>query len=364
MLKGTKVHTIKLNNTYPNTKTKVYSYNLLALYTPRKLYSFDYSHVGNRCKTINMSSINYLFVALLMMLPFSARLSAQTPSDAIMMEARQACVLLEYNYGRFDQYWEGKFLRENHTIATVNRNTFVPMAAIGILDQLNFYVGVPHIRTESSDPNGGKFARTIGFQDLSVAMKYRFLHKEKNKSIFSLLGTVGFSTPLTNYLPDYMPYSIGLGAPELSYRAIAQNQWKNGLYLRGGAAYLWRGYAEAEREYYYNNGSYYTPWMDVPNAVTVDAAIGLWVLSDALQLELSYFGSKSTSGDDIRSYNAPQPTNDIGADRVGIFAHYYFSGMKGLGLIGYHHRVVNGRNAAKINVAGIGVNYVFNYLKK
>ena len=157
-----------------------------------------------------------------------------------------------------------------------------------------------------------------------------------------------------------MPYSLGLGAPELSYRAIAQYQWNTGLYLRGGVAYLWRGYAEAEREYYYNNGSYYTPWMDVPNALTIDATLGFWMFSKALQMELSYFGSKSTSGDDIRSYNAPQPTNDIEMDRLGVFAHYYFPNVDGLGFVAYHNRVVNGRNAAKISTTGIGVTYQFN----
>lgn len=305
-----------------------------------------------------------LFTALLVMMFYYTSLWAQTSSDAIMMEAEQACVLLEYNYGSFDQYWEGTLLRENQTIATVKRNTVMPMLVVGILDKLNFFVGVPYIKTESSDPNGGKFAGASAFQDLSVAVKYRILNKLKEKGTFSVLGTVGFSTPITNYLPDYMPYSLGLGAPELSYRGIAQYQWKNGLYLRGAAAYLWRGYAKAEREYYYNNGSYYTTWMDVPNAVTFEGVVGLWTLNNSLQLELNYLGSNSTSGDDIRSYNAPQPTNNIDMDRVGIFAHYYFPSIKGLGVVAYHNRVVNGRNAAKMNSTGVGLTYFFNYRKK
>ncbi|WP_367389251.1 transporter [Lewinella sp. LCG006] len=308
--------------------------------------------------------MRYLVSLFLGLLSPSLFLSAQTPSDALMMESKQACVLLEYNYGSFDQYWEGGLLRENQTIATVKRNTVMPMIAVGIWDKLNFYLGVPYIKTESSDPNGGKFAGASGLQDLSAAIKYQVLNIEGGKGTFSAFATIGFSTPVSNYLPDYMPYSLGLGAPELSYRAITQYQWNNDLYIRGGLAYLWRGYAEAEREYYYNNGSYYTPWMDVPNALTIDATLGFWMLSNSLQMELSYFGSKSTSGDDIRSYNAPQPTNNIDMDRLGIFAHYYFPNLEGLGIVAYHNRVVNGRNAAKISTTGIGVTYQFNYLKK
>ncbi|PSR15266.1 MAG: transporter [Bacteroidetes bacterium] len=305
-----------------------------------------------------------LCTALLVVLSCYAKLWAQTPSDAIMMEARQACLLLDYNQGSFDQYWEGTLLRENQTIATVKRNAVMPMVAVGILDKLNFYVGAPFIKTESSEPNGGKFAGASGFQDLLVALKYRIINKVTDKGTFSVLATVGFSTPVTNYLPDYMPYSLGLGAPELSYRAIAQYKWKSGLYLRGAGAYLWRGYSEAEREYYYNNGSYYTPWMDVPNAITIEGIVGFWLWNNSIQLELNYLGSKSTSGDDIRPYNAAQPTNDIEMDRVGLLAHYYFSKIKGLGVVAYHNRVINGRNTAKINTTGVGVTYFFNYLKK
>lgn len=286
-----------------------------------------------------MNNIKNPFWALLVMLLLFAKLNAQTPSDAIMMNAEQACILLEYNYGSFDQYWEGELLRENQTIATVKRSTVMPMLAIGILDKLNFFIGVPYIKTESSDPNGGKFEGASDFQDLSVALKYQLLNKVKENGTFSVLATVGFSTPITNYLPDYMPYSLGLGAPELSYRAISQYKWKNGLYVRGAASYLWRGYAKAEREYYYNNGSYYTPWMDVPNAITYEGVLGVWAFKNALQFELSYMRSNSTSGDDIRSYNAPQPTNNIDMDRLGVFAHFYIPSIEGLGVVAYHNQV-------------------------
>ncbi len=311
-----------------------------------------------------MYKITYLSLAAIALVCCGSNLHAQTPGDAIMMEFKQACVLMEYNYGNFDQYWEGENLRENQTIATVHRNTIMPMLAVGIIDKLNFYIGVPYIKTESSDPNGGQFAGARGFQDLTIALKYRIINNESETGTFSVLGGVGFSTPISNYLPDYMPYSLGLGAPELSYRAIVQYQLKNGLYLRGSGAYLWRGYAKAEREYYYNNGSYYTSWMDVPNAVAIDAAIGAWLIKNSLQIELNYFSSKSTSGDDIRAYNAPQPTNDIEMGRVGIFAHYYFQDIKGLGIVAYHNQVVNGKNTAKINTSGVGITYLFNYLKK
>ena len=291
-------------------------------------------------------------------------LEAQTPSDALMMPSKNICVLFAYDMGSFDRYWEGDYLRSNQTIATVDRNTVLPMAAIGILDDLNFYIGLPFVRTESSEPNGGKFTGARGFQDLGLAVKYRAIQETVVNGELTAFATAGFSTPFTNYLSDYKPYSIGSGAPEFSLRAISQYQWHNGLYVRGSIAHLWRGYTEAERDYYYANGSYYTAWMDVPNAWTYDGFVGKWLFDYSLKLEFSYTGLASTSGDDIRAYNAAQPTNRVKFDRIGFSVQYYFKSLKGLGVVAYHNRIIDGRNMPKLSNTGFGVTYQFNPFKK
>lgn len=294
----------------------------------------------------------------------STSINAQTPNDALMMPSKNICMLFAYDMGTFDRYWEGSRLRSNETIATVDRNTFLPMAAIGILDNLNFYIGAPYVSTESSEPNGGKFTGARGFQDIGLAVKYRAIQKTLGNGELSALATAGFSTPLTNYLSDYKPYSIGSGAPEFSLRAISQYQWTHGLYIRGSLAHLWRGYTEAERNYYYNNGSYYTAWMDVPNAWTYEGIIGKWFFDTTLKLEFNYTGLSSTSGDDIRAYNAAQPTNKVKFDRIGFSAQYFLKSLKGLGIVAYHNRIVNGRNMPKLSNIGFGLTYQFNVIKK
>ncbi|WP_296620192.1 transporter [Marivirga sp.] len=317
----------------------------------------------NYCGPLTKISPNKSIYLFIIGLFISTRLQAQTPSDALMMKSNQLCILLDYNYSSFDHYWEGELRRNNETIAMVKRNSVMPMVAIGIFDDLNFYAGVPYIKTESTEPNGGKFAGASGFQDLSIALKYRWLNKQFEKGELSGLATIGFSTPITNYLPDYMPYSIGSGAPELSYRAIVEYKNIKDWYFRGAGTYLWRGYAEAERDYYYNNGSYYTPWMDVPNAFSTEFVVGKWLFSKSLQIQVSYFGSKSLSGDDIRPYNPAQPTNKVNIDRIGIFSHYFFANVTGLGIVVYHNRIVAGRNAPHMNTTGMGLTYYFNYRK-
>lgn len=287
----------------------------------------------------------------------------QSPTDDLLMGSGNICLLFNTDFGSFDEYWEGELLRENQTVATVHRYTSTAMAAVGILDKLDLYIGVPHVFTKSSKPNGGRFTGASNFQDIMFAAKYQVLDANLGSGKFSVLLAGGYSTPLSNYLADYMPYSLGNGAPEVSARGILQYKTGWGTYLRVNGGHLWRGYAEAERDYYYNDGSYYTKWMDVPNAYAYEAVLGNWFFKESLKVELNYSAMRSTSGDDIRPYNAPQPTNKVDVDRVGIFLQYFMP-RTGLGAIVYHSRVIDGLNAAKINNTGIGITYQFSIKKK
>lgn len=284
---------------------------------------------------------------------------AQTPSDAIMMKQREICVAAVYENSWFDEYWEGTLLRTNETIATVKRNTVSPQVAIGILNKLNFLAMAPYVQTKSTEPNGGYFAGAAGFQDISLALKGELLNKKIGPGKLAALATIGFSAPMTNYLSDYRPYSIGNGTQEYTFRGILQYKLNNGLYARAALAYLLRGQTKAERDYYYNNGSFYTPWMDVPSAWNYNAVAGIWLLSEKLKLEVNYMGLQSTSGDDIRPYNAAQPTNKVDMDILGASAQYYFKKPNGLGVLGYYSHTLNGRNVGKSTQFGAGITYQF-----
>ncbi|MBL7775616.1 MAG: transporter [Saprospiraceae bacterium] len=306
---------------------------------------------------------NFTLSAVLLTLSIctAAPLCAQTPADAIMMQPREICVALAYEHASFDQYWEGEKLRSNGTIATVSRDAGMAMLAWGVWGKLNFLAGLPYVKTASSEPNGGYFAGAKGLQDLSLALKYQFVEKQLGPGKLALLSTLGFSLPVSNYLSDYRPYSLGFGATEISLRGIAQYQLDNGFYARTAFAYLRRGQTEAERNYYYNNGSYYTPWMDVPNAWTYQAVLGKWLFDYRLKLEANFGGLRSVSGDDIRPYAAPQPTNRVEEQAVGAWGQFFFKKLRGLGLLAYYSQVLQGRNTGKSTVFGGGVTYQFKY---
>jgi hypothetical protein len=298
-----------------------------------------------------------LFIFFAFVLSFS--LQAQTPTDAVMMKQRESCFALIYDKGSWDHYWEGDYLRINENVGTLSRRMIMPMIAIGLHDKLNLIISAPHIKTESSEGNGGYLEGASGFQDIGISLKAQLLNKEIGKGKLALLTNLGFSTPMSNYLSDYMPYSIGFGATEWSARGIVQYKLNMGLYAVGSFAYLWRGQTEIERDYYYANGSYYTNIMDVPSALSFNTAVGMWFLKNSLRVEASYGAVNCVSGDDIRIYNAPQPTNKVEVGQIGFTTQYFIKQVKGLGVLAYYSKMISGRNMGEFTNIGAGVTYQF-----
>ncbi len=303
------------------------------------------------------------YTILILMIVGMTTVRSQTPSDAIMMTKGQFCLGVVYEHSWFDEYWEGTKLRTNGTIATVNRNSVNAMVAVGLFDRLNLLVGVPYVSTNSTEPNGGYFAGASGFSDLNLAIKGTILDKPVGAGNLALLGTIGFSTPMSDYLSDYRPYSIGFGANELTFRGILQYRMNSGFFARGAFAYLWRGQTEAERDYYYNNGSFYSARMDVPSAVNYNAVAGVWLLDNALKVEAQYMGIACLTGDDIRPYNAAQPTNKASFSQVGASAQVHLNKPAGLGAVAYYSQTLTGRNIGKSQQFGAGLLYLFNISK-
>jgi hypothetical protein len=304
-------------------------------------------------KKILLLSVFWLGVA---MVGFS-----QTFSDAIMMKKKEICFAFMYDQGNWNEYWEGDNLITNENIGTFTRSTYMPMIAYGIIDKLNVLLSTPYVTTKS---DGGQLAGVQGFQDVSVAVKYEAFKKDFGKHRVSALAVVQFGTPMSNYLSDYMPYSLGLGTQQLTGRVIGQYEFNKIIYLRASAAYVWRGQTEVERPYYYNNGSYYTTFMDVPNAVNYQVILGGWALKHNLRLEASYNIMNSVGGDDIRRWNMPQPTNNMDATQAGFFAQYYFKSIepiKGFSLMASYNQVLDGRNVGKATHFGGGITYQFTF---
>jgi hypothetical protein len=283
--------------------------------------------------------------------------NAQTPLDGLMMPKGEICIALQYDQVTWDRYWEGSTTRVNQNIGTFTKQMGMPMIVGGITDKLNVILSLPYVKTEAS---AGQLTEVQGIQDFGLSVKALLLEKSIGKGKLTGFSNLSFSMPASNYLSDYMPFSLGFGANELGIRAIGKYELDKGPYLRASYSYLHRGVTEAERDFYYaGQNAFYTGKMDVPNAFLGQVTLGSWMFKKKLRVEASLTAIKSTSGDDIRVYSMPQPTNKVDFDRVEGFAQYYFKTNGGFGLIASYQKAISGRNMGQFSGYGLGITYQF-----
>jgi len=301
--------------------------------------------------------VNQLFLGLLVASLGFVRLSiAQTPLDGLMMPKGEICLAIVYENTTWDRYWEGSTIRVNQNIGTFTKHMGMPMLVGGITDKVNVILSLPYVKTAAS---AGQLTGVEGIQDFGISVKALLLEKSLGKGKLTGFSNLSLSTPASNYLSDYMPFSLGFGANELGIRAIGKYELDKGPYFRASYAYLNRGTTQADREYYFSNGSFYTSTMDVPDAFQGQVTVGSWMFNKKLRVEASLTTIRSASGDDIRTYCMPLPTNKVDFDRIEGFAQYYFKTNGGFGLIASYQQAISGRNMGQFSGYGLGITYQF-----
>ena len=289
-----------------------------------------------------------------------SNLAAQTPTDALMMDKGQICFAATYTHDTWDHYWEGTLKRVNGNIGTLTRQTVMPMFALGIVNRVNVLVALPWVKTEAS---GGQVRGASGLQDWGLWVKAKALDFQAGPGKLSVHAVAGITGPASNYLPDFAPFSLGLGCVDGSLRGILQYKLDKGPYARVHAGYHLRGHCTIERDYYYTTHGVYTNKVDMPNAVTYEAALGTWLFKDHLRIEAFYNAMNSLGGYDIRRQDAGFPSNEMDMTRVGGFIQYYLPFVKGLGVLASGNYVLTGRNVGQSTAITGGITYQFGIWK-
>ncbi len=307
-----------------------------------------------------MKNVLHIVLTFISILFLCVVVNAQTPTDAIMMTKGEMCIAAIYSHDSWDEYWEGTLLRTNGNIGTLTRQSISPMAIVGLNDRINFLVALPWMKTESS---GGYIKGVSGLQDMGFWLKGKPLDSKLGPGDLTIHGTAGFTFPISNYLEDYGPYSLGLGCTDLSLTGILQYKLDMGLYLRGQAGYHWRGNSKIERDYYYTTHSNYSDQVDMPDAITWDATLGIWLFDSSLKIEATYGGLNTQDGFDIRRQDAGFPSNQMINTGYGGGFQYYLPGLQGFSVIGAFHQVSTGRNVGKSMTYTGGIAYFFSAWK-
>lgn len=291
----------------------------------------------------------------------SKGLRAQTDDDAIMMAKRNLCAGVTYTHSAWDYYWEGTYHRNNQNLGTVTTQMVSLMGIYGITRHLAIVAGAPYVRTDAS---AGVLHGMHGIQDLSGWLKWEFLQQRTGSNgKLSLFGLVGGSVPLTNYLADYLPLSIGLHSRTASGRIVAEYQLGH-FFATGVGTYTWRSNITIDELSYYTTTFHETNQVQMPDMATWLFRTGYrsnrWIIEGLLD-EMITLG-----GFDIRKNDMPFPSNRMNSLMAGAHVKYEFHArpLKGLSLTADGNYTVAGRNVGQATTIDAGVFYIFDFAKK
>lgn len=296
---------------------------------------------------------------LLILLSASWRLSAQTDLDAIMMEKNAFCVGGMYAQSSWKNYWEGTLKRNNENLGTVSTRMIGLMGNYGVSKKMNLLFNVPYVMTTAS---AGTLHGMQGVQDLSLVLKYRAMNKKIGDARLAVYGIAGVSTPLTNYVADYLPLSIGSRSKTAMARLMVDYYYNSKWFATASATYVLRSNIKIDRNSYYTDHLVLSNEVEMPNAASFNVRAGYrtqwWIIEGV-------FNNWTTLGGfDISRNNMPFPSNRMNASALGINLKYVLKRLPQLSLTGGASQVVAGRNAGQSFNFNAGAFYVIDFTKK
>jgi len=284
-------------------------------------------------------------------------IQAQTDADGIMMGKGLHCTGIMYGQGSWKNYWEGTLKRNNENLGTISQYMVGPMGSLGVLKNFNVLFSLPYIQTKAS---AGQLKGFNGFQDFSLWGKYRFLRKKSGNYTISLFAIGGISTPVQDYVKDYLPLSIGLGSRNLTIRPMADLQFKD-WFATASASYVSRSNITIDRTAYFTDRMVYSNKVTMPDAVQYNLRAGFRNKDMVAEVVLDKWNT--LRGFDISKNNMPFPSNRMIQTRIGINGKYEPEKWKGISLTGAAFHTIAGRNVGQTFSFQAGFFYILNLSK-
>lgn len=283
---------------------------------------------------------------------------SQTDQDGLMMNKNLFCTGIIYNTSSWNKYWEGTNKRENLNLGTVSSNSINLMGNYGIKDNLNFLFNVPYV---SNNVSAGTLHSMSGLQDASAWLKWMPIEKEVKNGYVSVYLLGGASMPLSDYIVDYLPVSIGLKSKTFSGRFMLDYQLGN-FTITASETFTVRGNSQLERNSYYTTAAVISDQVAMPNVNTLSLRTGYrsnWLIAEAILTD-----TKTLGGFDIAKNNMPFPSNRMNATTIAANLKYEIQKVPGLSIVGGASHVIKGRNMGQSSGFYSGIFYILNFQKK
>jgi hypothetical protein len=217
---------------------------------------------------------------------------------------------------------------------------------------------VPHVATKASQ---GVLAGMSGFQDATFAVKYRFLNTPFTETgSVRAIAVVQGSAPMTNYTPDFLPLSIGLGSRRIGARVTLHFRANRGWFINGTSAYTWRDGVTLDRPYFYTEGRLtFSDRVKMPGVF--DYSVSSGYIRGELVLSGAFSEQRTQGGGDIRRQDMPFVSNRMNFSRIGAWAKIPIARRNALSLVGGYGYALRGRNVGQATTLTAGVMYLFEF---
>lgn len=277
---------------------------------------------------------------------------AQTESDALFMEKHNLCGGFVYGNTSWDHYWEGTYYRSNANIGSFKSNSVMAMANYGIARGLNVIASAAWIDNRVT---AGTLIGQKGIQDLNLFLKKELWAKEIKGFNSSLVAVGGISAPLSNYVADYLPISIGMRSKTATLRLLGDVQ-KGHWYGTASAMYTRRGNVTIDRNAYYTTEMIYSNQVAMPDIFSYNIHLG-WRDGADKYFELIADRMNTLGGFDMRKNDMPFLSNNMEAFRAGVNIKYPVPVLKGLSVVATGMQTLTGRNMGKSRIIMAGLVY-------
>lgn len=277
---------------------------------------------------------------------------AQSIEDGLMLAPRQFRTTLDYGVDSWERYWEGSLERDNLNIGTLTTRSTTWMGSYGVTSRLAVFAQLPYVETKAS---AGVLSGMSGAQDVTVAAKYRFLsHSFDAHRHLGLVATVAAGAPTTDYIVDFLPMSIGLGARRATLRGAMHLKDRRGPFIDASVARTWRSTVRLDRPAYYTDGELVNS-NEVAMPDVVDWMAGIGYQDDTWCIPVMLMSQRTLGGGDIRRNDMPFVSNRMDATRLGAKVMYTIPQLPVLGLSVGAARTLSGRNVGKSTTYSVGL---------
>jgi hypothetical protein len=290
----------------------------------------------------------------------SASLQAQTIDDGLMVAKKSLFTGVLYGHDRWTDYWEGTLKRANGNVGTLTTQNVTWMANYGLFDRVNLIAAVPYVSTRAS---GGTLHSQKGFQDLSLAAKYRVFDAGGTHGTLGTFLIASYGLPLTDYVADLYPLSIGAHSRRASARMVLHYVTGGGLFADATGAYSWRGNVTLDRPSYFTDGQLFlTDQVAMPDVLDYTFRAGY--MKGRLMIPVSYSRQDTRGGGDIRRQDMPFVSNNMDFSRLEAMARYTLPRPANLAVQVAADRVLTGRNVGESTTLSAGLLYTIRFSHK